>query len=285
MGVIMEMIKIFCDSTCDLSDDIYGKYDIGVVPLHVLIEDEEFLDTVNIDGKQLLKMSDNKSALPKTSAVTATEYIDIFKPYIERGYKVIHINISSKFSSCYQNCLLAAQELDGLYPIDSYNLSSGSGHLAVLAAELAYEGKSAEEICSILNESKKRLDVSFVINKLDNLRKGGRCSALAALGANLLNLKPCIEVHDGAMGVGKKFRGNMDKVIPQYVAAKLKDRSDVKLDRIFVTHSPMDKKLVDMAVNEVKKYQDFKEILVTPAGATVCTHCGAGTLGVLFFTK
>ena len=280
----MERVKVFCDSTCDLSQSIYEKYDIGIVPLHVLIDDDEYLDTVDISGRELLDLSENKSTLPKSSAVTVTEYIEKFKPYVDRGYKIVHINISSKFSSCYQNCCLAAQELEGVYPVDSYNLSTGSGHLAVAAAEIDGE-LSAKEIADKLNEMKKRLDVSFVINRLDNLRKGGRCSALAALGANLLNLKPCIEVHDGAMGVGRKFRGNMDKVIPQYIAAKLKDRSDVQLDRIFVTHSPMDKKLVEMAVNEVKKYQQFKEILVTSAGATVCTHCGKGTIGVLFFTK
>lgn len=282
----MERVKVFCDSTCDLSQSIYEKYDIGIVPLHVLIDDDEYLDTVDISGRELLDLSENKSTLPKSSAVTVTEYIEKFKPYVDRGYKIVHINISSKFSSCYQNCCLAAQELEGVYPVDSYNLSTGSGHLAVAAAEMALDGElSAKEIADKLNEMKKRLDVSFVINRLDNLRKGGRCSALTALGANLLNLKPCIEVHDGAMGVGRKFRGNMDKVIPQYIAAKLKDRSDVQLDRIFVTHSPMDKKLVEMAVNEVKKYQQFKEILVTSAGATVCTHCGKGTIGVLFFTK
>lgn len=282
----MERVKVFCDSTCDLSRSLYEKYDIGVMPLHVLIDDNEYLDTVDINGKELLDMSENKAALPKSSAVTVSEYIEKFKPYIERGYKIVHINISSKFSSCYQNCCLAAEELGDIYPVDSYNLSTGSGHLAVAAAEMALDGEmTAKEIADKLDEMKNRLDVSFVINKLDNLRKGGRCSALAALGANLLNLKPCIEVHDGAMGVGKKFRGNLDKVIPQYIASKLKDRTDVKLDRIFVTHSPMDKKLVDMAVEEVKKYQPFKEILVTSAGATVCTHCGKGTLGVLFFTK
>ena len=282
----MERVKVFCDSTCDLSQSIYEKYDIGVMPLHVLIDDNEYLDTVDINGKELLDLSENKATLPKSSAVTVSEYIEKFKPYIERGYKIVHINISSKFSTCYQNCCLAAEELGDVYPVDSYNLSTGSGHLAVAAAEMALDGEmTAKEIADKLDEMKKRLDVSFVINKLDNLRKGGRCSALAALGANLLNLKPCIEVHDGAMGVGKKFRGNLDKVLPQYIASKLKDRTDVQLDRIFVTHSPMDKKLVDMAVEEVKKYQSFKEILVTSAGATVCTHCGKGTLGVLFFTK
>ena len=282
----MERVKVFCDSTCDLSQSLYEKYDIGVMPLHVLIDDNEYLDTVDINGKELLDMSENKAALPKSSAVTVSEYIEKFRPYIERGYKIVHINISSKFSSCYQNCCLAAEELGDVYPVDSYNLSTGSGHLAVAAAEMALDGEmTAKEIADKLDEMKKRLDVSFVINKLDNLRKGGRCSALAALGANLLNLKPCIEVHDGAMGVGKKFRGNLDKVLPQYIASKLKDRTDIQLDRIFVTHSPMDKKLVDMAVEEVKKYQPFKEILVTSAGATVCTHCGKGTLGVLFFTK
>ena len=282
----MERVKVFCDSTCDLSQSLYEKYDIGVMPLHVLIDDNEYLDTVDINGKELLDMSENKAALPKSSAVTVSEYIEKFRPYIERGYKIVHINISSKFSSCYQNCCLAAEELGDVYPVDSYNLSTGSGHLAVAAAEMALDGEmTAKEIADKLDEMKKRLDVSFVINKLDNLRKGGRCSALAALGANLLNLKPCIEVHDGAMGVGKKFRGNLDKVLPQYIASKLKDRTDVQLDRIFVTHSPMDKKLVDMVVEEVKKYQPFKEVLVTSAGATVCTHCGKGTLGVLFFTK
>ncbi|MBQ4096373.1 MAG: DegV family protein [Oscillospiraceae bacterium] len=281
----MDKIKVFCDSTADLSEELYKKYDIGIVPLHVTIGDNEYLDTVNINGAKLTELSEKLDVLPKTSAVSVQTYIDIFKPYIDDGYKVIHINISSKFSSCYQNCRLAAQELDGLYPVDSYNLSTGSGHLVIVAAEMIAEGKSAQEIVDCLEELKTRVDASFVINKLDNLRKGGRCSALAALGANLLNLKPCIDVKDGAMGVGKKFRGNLNKVIPQYVAARLEGKDNIQLNRIFVTHSPMDESLVELAVNEVKKYQPFSEILVTDAGATVCTHCGAGTLGILYIRK
>ncbi len=281
----MEKIKVFCDSTADLSCDLYEKYDIGVISLHVTIADNEYTDTVDIDGAKLTELSKQYNVLPKTSAVSISDYISAFKPYIDDGYKVIHISLSSKLSSCYQNCVLASQELDGLYPVDSYNLSTGSGHLAIAAVEMAREGKSAEEIVEELNEMKKRLDVSFVINKLDNLHKGGRCSAIAALGANLLNLKPCIEVKEGAMGVGKKFRGNLTKVIPQYVASRLEGRDDIQLNRIFVTHSPMDEELIQLAVKEVKRLQPFAEVLVTDAGATICTHCGAGTLGVLFFKK
>lgn len=281
----MEKIKILCDSTADLSPELYEKYNIGIVPLHVTIGDTEYTDTVDIDGEKLTELSAQHNVLPKTAAVSISDYIDIFKPYVDEGYTVIHINLSSKLSSCFQNATLAAQELGNCYAVDSYNLSTGSGHLVVAAAELAAEGKSALEIVDALNEMKTRLDVSFVINKLDNLRKGGRCSALAALGANLLNLKPCIEVREGAMGVGKKFRGNLEKVLPQYIAAKLGNRDDIQLNRIFVTHSPMDRKLVDLAIAEVKKHQPFVEVIETNAGATVCTHCGAGTLGVLFFKK
>lgn len=281
----MEKIKVFCDSTADLSAEIYEKYDIKVVPLHVTIGDDEYTDTVDIDGEKLIKLSSEKDVLPKTSAVPIVTYIELFKPYVDDGYTVIHISLSSKLSSCFQNATLAAAEVGNAYAVDSYNLSTGTGHLAIAAVELAREGKSAEEIVSALNDMKTRLDVSFVINKLDNLRKGGRCSALAALGANLLNLKPCIEVKEGAMGVGKKFRGNLNKVLPQYIAAKLADRDDVQLNRIFVTHSPMDRELVELAINEVKKLQPFVEVIETNAGATICTHCGAGTLGVLFFKK
>lgn len=281
----MEKIKIFCDSTADLSSEIYEKYDIGVVPLHVTIGDTEYTDTIDIDGEKLTELSAKQNVLPKTSAVSIATYIDIFKPYVDDGYTVIQINLSSKLSSCFQNCTLAAQELGNVYAVDSYNLSTGTGHLAVAAAEMVQQGKGAQEIVSSLNEMKMRLDVSFVINKLDNLRKGGRCSALAALGANLLNLKPCIEVKDGAMGVGRKFRGNLNKVLPEYIAARLANRDDVQLNRIFVTHSPMDKQLVELVISEVKKQQPFVEVIETNAGATICTHCGAGTLGVLFFKK
>ncbi len=281
----MNKIKVFCDSTADLSEELYKKYDIGIVPLHVSIGDNEFYDTVSINGKKIVELSNELGVLPKTSAVSVQTYIDIFKPYIDDGYKVIHINISSKFSSCYRNCCLAAEELPGLFPVDSYNLSTGSGHLVIATAEMIAEGKTAEEIVSALEELKHRVDASFVLNKLDNLHKGGRCSAVAALGANLLNLKPCIEVRDGAMGVGKKYRGNLSKVLPQYIAARLEGKDDIDTKRIFVTHSPMDDSLVQLAVDEVKKYQPFSEILVTEAGATVCTHCGANTLGILYIKK
>ncbi len=281
----MSKIKITCDSTCDLTKELYEKYDIAVMPLAVNLGDNLYRDGVDIDGPMIFDYVAKTGILPKTSAVSIAEYTDFFKPWLDEGCEIVHINLSSGLSSCHQNACLAAEDLGNVYVVDSLNLSSGSGHLAIAAAELAAEGFEAKEIADRLNEMKTRLDVSFIIQELDYLHKGGRCSGVAAFGANLLKLRPCIEVVDGGMVVGKKYRGSTEKTIKEYIEGRLAGREDLQLNRIFVTHSHAPQEIVDEMVKYVKELQPFAEVIETVAGSTITSHCGKACLGVLFFKK
>ena len=281
----MSKVKITCDSSCDLSPELYEKYDVEVVPFGIYLGEELRTDGVDVQVPDLYQYADRTGTLPKTVAVSPSTYTDVFKKYTDQGMSVVHINLSSELSSTHQNAMIAASELPNVYPIDSRNLSSGSGHLVLLAKELADKGLEAAEIAERLNEAKERLDVSFVVTTLNYLVMGGRCSALKAFGANLLNLHPEIKVTNGAMGVGKKYRGNMKKYVEAYIRGALEGRTDIDTHRIFVTHSPMDPAVVADAIELVKSLHDFDEVLETSAGCTVSTHCGPGTLGVLFFKK
>jgi DegV family protein with EDD domain len=281
----MDKIKVTCDSTCDLTRELYESYDVQVLPLGITLGEELFYDGVNVAAEDLFAFADRTGTLPKTSAVSPAEYEKVFRYWVDRGYKVIHINISSEFSTCHQNACLAAEEVGNVFPIDSRNLSSGSGHLVLMAVELAREGKSVEEIAAALNQRKEKLDVSFVLQHLTYLRMGGRCSGVAVLGANLLKLRPEIRVVDGRMNVGTKYRGSMERSVTDYVKGRLAGRDDVDTGRIFVTHSGVPKELEDKVVALVKELHPFREVIVTRAGCTISSHCGPECLGVLFFRK
>ena len=281
----MAKIKVTCDSTCDLTQELYQKYDIHVVPLGITLGDTLYSDGVDIGAQEIFAYADAKGQLPKTSAVSPADYENQFRPYVEAGYEVIHINISSEFSACYQNACLAAAELGHVHPIDSRNLSSGSGHLAVLAAELAQQGLEADAIVAELEQRKALLDVSFVLQRLDYLSMGGRCPGVVALGASLLKLRPEIRVVEGKMIVGKKYRGDAQRTILDYVRGRLEGRTDVDTHRIFITHAKAPQEIVDQVVALVKELHPFEEVLVTEAGCTVSSHCGPDCLGVLFFKK
>lgn len=281
----MNKIKITCDSTCDLTEELYQKYDVDVMPLGILLGDALYRDGVDVSAEKVFEFVSKSGVLPKTSAASVTEYTDLFKKYTDQGYAVIHINISSEFSVCYQNACRAAEELENVYPIDSRNLSSGSGHLVLAAAELAAEGLPAHEIAERLNEMKNRLDVSFVLQTLDYMKKGGRCSGVVALGATLLQLRPEIEVVEGTMKVGRKYRGKMEKSILDYVRGRLEGREDLQLNRIFITHSHCPPEIVEKVRALVLELHPFAEVLDTFAGCTVSSHCGPNCLGVLFFRK
>lgn len=281
----MAKIKVTCDSTCDLTQELYQKYDIHVVPLGITLGDTLYSDGVDIGAQEIFAYADAKGQLPKTSAVSPADYENQFRPFVEQGYEVIHINISSEFSACYQNACLAAAELGHVHPIDSRNLSSGSGHLAVLAAELAQQGLEADAIVAELEQRKALLDVSFVLQRLDYLSMGGRCPGVVALGASLLKLRPEIRVVDGKMIVGKKYRGDAQRTILDYVRGRLEGRTDVDTHRIFITHAKAPREIVDQVVALVRQLHPFEEVLVTEAGCTVSSHCGPDCLGVLFFKK
>ena len=209
----MKKVKITCDSTCDLTPALYEQYDVEVLPLGVTLNDKGYKDSVDISSADVFAYVAEKGILPQTSAVSVGEYLDVFGKYVADGYEVVHINISSEMSVCHRNAKLAADELEGVYPVDSRNLSSGSGHLVIEAAKMAAEGLDAAAIAARLDDMQSRLDVSFVLQTLDYLRKGGRCSGIVALGANLLQLRPEIEVVGGTMKVGRKYRGKIEKSV------------------------------------------------------------------------
>ena len=281
----MAKIKITCDSTCDLPQELYVQHNVHVVPLTVTLNDIPHHDGVDISAEELFAFVKESGTLPKTAAISMGEYLDVFSKYTAEGYEVIHINLSSNLSASHQNAVLASQELEGVYVVDSRNLSSGSGLLVLEACEMAQQGMEAAEIVAKLQELATRVDASFVLQTLEYLQKGGRCSSVAALGARALQLRPEIRVHDGGMSVGKKYRGNLDKSVADYIRGRIEGRTDIGATRIFVTHSSVADESVAKAVELVHQLQPEAEVLVSRAGCTICSHCGPNCLGVLFITK
>lgn len=282
----MRPIKIFVDSTADLSPELIEKYDLTVIPLYVTIGGRAYKDMYEISAKDIFDNYDKTKELPKTSAVSVTDYIEAFRPAVEEGFDIIHFTISSDFSACYQNACIAAEELGHVYPVDSRNLSTGIAQLTLLAAEMAAKGDmDAEHIAEYVRKVTERVDVSFIINNLEFLYRGGRCSGVAALGANLLKLKPCIEVVGGKMSVGKKYRGSFEKCAAEYVRDRIAGDDSIDLHRIFLTWSGCDRALIDSLKEDIKSYQNFEEVIDTEAGSTISGHCGPGCLGVLYIHK
>ena len=281
----MAKIIISSDSTCDLSKELKEKYDIKIIPLGVTLGDKVYQDGVDINPDYIYEYYDKTGELPKTTAANVGECIDYFADLTKDGDTVIHFTISSSMSSTYSNACLAAAEFDNVYVVDSMNLSTGGGLLVLAAADMANDGMDAEAIVEELKKLAPCVDASFVIDNLEYLHKGGRCSAVAMLGANLLKLKPCIEVKGGAMGVGKKYRGVYGRVLGEYVNERLTDVKDIDTKRVFVTHAGCDDEIVKSVYEQVKATGIFEEVLLTRAGCTVSAHCGADTLGVLFIRK
>ncbi len=273
------------DSTSDLPPEVVEKLGIKTIPLIVTLGDKSYQDGVDIHPEDIYEYHKEHGVLPKTSAANVDDMINFFEPLVKEGYEIVHFTISSTMSSTYQNSRIAADEFSGVYVIDSQNLSTGEGLLVMKAAEWAAEGLSAKEIYDKVTELIPMADASFVIDSLEYLHKGGRCSALAALGANLLKLKPCIEVKGGSMSVSKKYRGKYSETLKQYVADRLTDYSDIDLSRVFVTHAGCDPEIVDQVVEQVKATAPFEELIISRAGCTVSAHCGRNTLGVLYLRK
>ncbi len=278
-------IKVLSDSTCDLSQELIEKYNIGIIPLYVNAGDKSYLDGVEIQPEQLYALVKEEGLTPGTAAVNIQTYLDVFSSYLKEYDAIVHFTISSSMSSCYQNACIAAEELGNVYVIDSENLSTGIGHLVLDAAQMVAESLEPAAIKATLDERKKKLDVSFVVDTLDFLRRGGRCSAVEAFGANLLKLHPCIQVRDGAMGVGKKFRGSMDKCYAEYIRVALAEPETIDTRRIFITDSGISDETRASLHELVASLLPFEEILHTQAGCTVSGHCGPGTMGVLFYRK
>ena len=278
-------IKILSDSTCDLSPELLAANDITLVPLTVIKNDEQFKDTVNITPDVIFEHVAAGGSLCTTSANSLGEYQEWFEKFAGDYDGVIHINIGSGFSSCYQNACLAAEEFSNVRVIDSMNLSTGQGLVVLEACRLAKDATDLDVLAEQIRAFTSRVEASFLLSRLDYMVKGGRCSSAAALGANLLNLKPCIEVINGKMSVVKKYRGNFDKALPMYVKDRLANRDDLDGGILFVTKTPVDEVSYAACMKALNEYGKFDNVYETNAGCTVSCHCGPGTLGLLFVRK
>lgn len=279
-------VKISADSTCDLSAELIAKYDIGIVPLYIVKGGEALKDGLEIKPQDIYDYVKSTNTACSTAAVSVGDYIDYFTEILKTHDAAVHMTISSEMSACYQNLLQAAEEFPGrVFAVDARNLSTGIGQLVLSGAEMAASGMSAADIQAELNAKREKLDVSFVLDTLFYLHKGGRCSSIAALGANLLSLKPCIEVKDGKMGVGKKYRGSLKKSMLAYINDRLTGRDDIDYSRIFITHTDLDPEICAAVREAVAASGPWGEILETEAGCTISNHCGPGCMGVLFYKK
>ena len=278
-------IKILSDSTCDLSAALCEKYNITIVPLSVIKNGEEFKDGVTITPANIFDHVATGGELCTTSAVNIGEYTEVFSRYASAYDGVIHINLGSGFSTCYQSACLAAEEFENVRVIDSKNLTCGQGFVVLKACELAQTMDNLDAIAEELRAYAEKVEASFVVDKLDYLVKGGRCSSAAALGANLLNLKPCIEVKDNKMGVTKKYRGNYSKCLSTYVRERLADREDIDRSTVFVVKTEVSDECYQAVMEAIHDCGNFSTIHESIAGCTISCHCGPGTVGIIFVRK
>lgn len=275
-------VLITSDSTTDLSPELREEYGIVIMPLVVNLNDVDHIDGVDITPEDIYRNYETNKSLPKTAAPNLADCEAFFQKYVDQGYSIVHFTISSDMSSTFQNSVIAAEDFDSVYVVDSRNLSTGGGLLVLRAAELARRGMRAGMIAEECRRLTPYVDASFVIDSLEFLHKGGRCSTVALLGANLMNFKPCIVVKDGRMSVGKKYRGKFDQVLLKYIEDRIGDGADIDRSHVFITHAGCDEEIVNACVHKLKTLGDFPNIHVTRAGCTVSSHCGRNTLGVLF---
>lgn len=279
------MVKILSDSTCDLTKDLLARYDIDIIPLHILLGEEEYEDGLNITPDEIFTWSDEHNTTPKTSAPSIETAIDRIQPYLENDGEVIIFTISEDMSTSANVMRMAAEELDAVskvHVINSQNLSTGIGLLVIEAAIMAQNGMPASAIVDRIDELIPKVRASFVVDTLVYLHRGGRCSSVSALLGSALKLHPRINVSGGKMAATQKYRGKIDKVILTYANDLEKDLLKAKKDRVFITHSGCDADVVESVRNYLNNLKVFDEVLETRAGGVISSHCGPGTLGVLF---
>ena len=282
------MVKIISDSTCDLSQELLERYDIAVLPLQVTLGEASYEDGVNITVDEIYRWADENKTTPKTAAPLMETAIATLSPWLEQGMDVICFSISESMSTSANVMRLAAKELkatDRVTVINSQNLSTGIGLLLIEAAIMAKEGKSAEEITAHAKALRPLVRSSFVVDTLTYLHRGGRCSSVAALAGGMLKLHPKIVVADGKMGVSKKYRGKMTRVLPEYVEDMKEELLNSHKERVFITHSGCTQETIDQVKTILEGLNHFDEILITRAGSVISSHCGPGTLGVLFIAN
>ena len=278
-------VVITADSTCDLSPELLERYHVRILPLIVSLGDESFRDGVDFTPDDLYRRFRTDGTLPKTAAPSVQDFLDFFTPLTEQGYDVVHLDISAELSGTFRAATLAAQQLRGVYTVDSRSLSAGVGLLCIEAAECAARGMCAYEIADHLNALRDKVDTSFVLDTLEFMWKGGRCTGVAALGANLLQLKPALEVKDGRLTVYKKYRGSIQNVYKKYLTERLSGKT-IRPGHMFIAESgDVDPAAVAELEALVRELVPAAELHLTRAGCTVSSHCGPKTLGVLFINE
>ncbi|MBQ9686953.1 MAG: DegV family protein [Oscillospiraceae bacterium] len=278
-------VVITADSTCDLSPELRDQYDIKITPLTILMGEDSYLDGVEFTTSQLYERYHKDGTLPKTSAPGIQQFADFFAQFTEAGYEVVHLDISSDLSGSFNNACIAAAEMEGVYTVDSRMLSTGVGLLCLEGAECRDRGMSAADIAEHLRSLTDKVDTSFVLDTLEFMWKGGRCSGVAALGANLLKLKPGLEMKDGKLDVYKKYRGSIQSVYVQYMKERLFGK-EIRPGHIFITDSgEVPAETLSALDDVVHEFVPDAVVHHTQAGCTVASHCGPKTLGVLFIRK
>lgn len=278
-------VMITADSTCDLPSELLERFNIKTIPLTIQLGDETFLDGEGFTPEVMYRRYREDGTLPKTAAVGYQQFIDFFSQFTKAGYQVVHLDISSELSCSFSNACLAAEDLGDVFPVDSQMLSSGLALLAIEGAECRDKGMGAQEIAEHLRSLTGKVDTSFVLDTLEFMWKGGRCSAVTSLGANLLKLKPALEMKDGKLGVYKKYRGSIDSVYKQYIKERIAGKN-IRPGHVFITNSgEIDPEVIRQLAQLVRELIPVEEIHFATAGCTISSHCGPKCLGVLFINQ
>jgi len=280
-------IKLIADSTCDLSEELLRQHAIQRVPLHIIMGEKDYLDGEEINVRQIFDFVGAGKGTAMTAAINAATFAQCYaQAFAEGAEAIIVFTISAELSSCYVNAVEAAADYQQVYVVDTRSLSTGGGLLVMHAVDLIAQGLPAAEIFQRLELKKKQVDASFVIDTLEYMYRGGRCSGATRLGADLLSLKPCLVMREGFLEVGRKYRGRMEKVLKTYIHDRLEGQKGVDRCRAFITHTFFNEpEIVAEMVALVSELQDFQEVIATDAGCTISCHCGPRTLGVLFFKE
>ena len=278
-------IKITADSTCDLSAALLAQWTISLIPMHILMGDESYLDGVTIHPADVFAHAQNGGKMPKSAAPNLVEYTDFFAPFAAEYDAVIHITVGSKFSSCFQNARLAAQEYENVYVVDSENICTGQGYLVLQAARWAADGLPPKNIALRLQSLAKRVELSFVLNQLDYMAKSGRCSGVLAFGANLLGIKPSLAVIDGELKVVRKYRGSLPICVGKYITDQLSGRDDIDRSMAFISSTQAKPGCMEAIKAGLRQYGGFENVYETDIGTTIGGYSGPGTIGIVFARK
>lgn len=275
--------KITCESSADLNADMYKKNNIGVIPFNITLGSDDFKDSIDITNNKLFSFFEENKVLPKTSALNSIDYEEFFKKENTEDEGIIHLSLSSKLSSTCEHAIEASKKFKNVYVIDSQSLSSGIGLQVLYAVSLRDKGVPIEKAVELITNRRDKVQISFVVDKLNYLHKGGRCSAVALLGSNLLGIKPSIIVSNGKMIVGKKYVGKIHKTLGKYVEDTLNEFNTPDNSLCFITYSSATEDMINVTKEALKEKGNFKKITETIAGCTVATHCGPNTLGIIYY--